>query len=59
MSEWKIVSVMAPETKVYQGWSPCIDWCHANCKDYWKYDTEGVFLFKEPADATAFLLRWS
>lgn len=59
VTNWQVVSIPAPNTKVYQGWSPCMDWCKANCRDFWRYDTEGVFLFKEPADATAFLLRWS
>lgn len=59
MSDWQIVSITAPPAKVYQGWSPCIRWCGENCRDSWKYDTEGVFLFKSEVDATAFLLRWS
>jgi hypothetical protein len=52
------VSVAAPKTKVYQGWSPCMDWCRANCQGTWAYDTEGVFRFSLKSDATAFLLKW-
>lgn len=52
------VSVAAPKTKVYQGWSPCMDWCRANCQGTWAYDTEGVFKFSLKSDATAFLLKW-
>ena len=58
MTDWQIVSVAAPKTEIYQGWTPCMDWCQANCKGWWKYDTEGVFVFKKASDATAFLLRW-
>lgn len=53
-----IVSVMAPERSVYQGWSPCMDWCRDNCQGRWRYDTEGVFAFELDSDVTAFLLKW-
>jgi hypothetical protein len=52
------VSVMAPERPVYQGWTPCMDWCRTNCRGMWSYDTEGVFIFDLDSDATAFLLVW-
>ena len=52
------VSVMSPATPVYQGWSPCMDWCRENCVGSWRYQTEGVFDFELDKDATMFLLKW-
>jgi hypothetical protein len=54
-----IVSVPAPDVQPYAGWTPCVYWCKQNCSGFWSYDTEGVFRFERPADATAFLLVWS
>jgi hypothetical protein len=54
-----IVSVSAPERPVYQGWTPCMEWCQDNCLGRWQYDTEGVFRFDLDSDATAFMLKWS
>lgn len=55
-----VVSVGAPQLgPVYQGWSPCMDWCKDHCQGFWSYDTEGVFVFKLAQDATAFALRWA
>lgn len=53
------VSVKAPPAKVYQGWSPCMDWCRAHCQGRWSYDTEGVFRFELDTDASMFMLKWA
>lgn len=52
------VSVMSPDSPVYQGWSPCMDWCRDNCVGDWRYQTEGVFDFELEKDATMFMLKW-
>lgn len=52
------VSVSAPEREVYQGWTPCMDWCRSHCQGRWGYETEGVFRFELDADASMFMLKW-
>jgi hypothetical protein len=42
----------------YRGWSPCIEWCNANCEGPWLFITEGVFEFEIDSDYTMFMLRW-
>jgi len=64
---WYVASVPAPvndrvSKHVYQGWSPCIDWCakHFNYRmDDWRFISEGVFEFRHEQDYSWFLLRWS
>jgi len=45
------------------GQGPFYDWCDENCTDMYnivKYDRNTVYgRFRNPADATAFALRWS
>ena len=65
LTKWHVASVEAPVIEhvskhVYQGWSPCMVWCHAhfNSQD-WCFVGEGVFEFRNSNDHLAFLLRWS
>jgi hypothetical protein len=59
----KIASVPAPSTGdghvAYRGWSPCIEWCDANCEGPWLFISEGVFEFEWDRDYTMFMLRWA
>jgi hypothetical protein len=41
-----------------RGWSPCIEWCNANCEGPWLFISEGVFEFELDSDYTMFMLRW-
>ena len=43
----------------YQGWTPCIEWCDANCEGPWLFVSEGVFEFEWDTDYMLFMLRWS
>jgi hypothetical protein len=60
-----VASVPAPSTtvpprgQVYQGWTPCIEWCEKQIVDGWWYLGEGVFEFVDEADCTWFMLRWA
>jgi hypothetical protein len=51
-------SVMAPNMTPYQGWTPCMAWCHLNCEGWWEYQTEGVFVFEKSSDHLMFMLAW-
>jgi hypothetical protein len=54
-----VASIMPPKTEIYQGWSPCIDWCEENFGDRgWWYLTEGAFEFNNERDYLMFMLRW-
>lgn len=53
-----VASVTAPKMPIYQGWSPCIGWCSANCKGPWLFVSEGVFEFEWDTDYVMFMLRW-
>ena len=54
-----IASIMPHKAEVYQGWSPCIEWCKENCESRWIYVGEGVFDFVLDSDYTMFMLRWA
>lgn len=66
-----IASVPAPQSPdgVYQGWTPCMDWCRKTFGsapttnilqgNNWRYISEGVFEFEDELEYTAFLLKWS
>lgn len=67
---WFVASVPSPDTgRVYNGWSPCIEWCSeqwGNLSRYviirhgqnWRYVGEGVFEFENEQDYVLFLLKW-
>ena len=61
---WHVASVPAPVGT--WGWTPCMKWCEQefgyeqfDWQDRWRYNSEGVFEFKNAADCEWFLLRWS
>jgi len=69
LSGWYVASVPAPindkiSKHVYQGWTPCIEWCEIiygqmSMDNYvWRFIGDGVFEFKRAEDRTMFLLRW-
>ena len=64
--EWHVAAVPAPLGP--WGWTPCMRWCTETFGDEcwqnstngrWRYNTEGVFEFKNAEDCEWFLLRWS
>ena len=60
----QIASIMPPVMNSdtghrYQGWTPCIEWCSANCEGPWLFVSEGVFEFELDTDYVLFMLRWS
>ena len=59
----KVASVMAPSPGdghvAYRGWTPCIEWCDANCEGPWLFVSEGVFEFEWDSDYVLFMLRWA
>ena len=63
-SKWTSVVI---NDEFYTNWQwgkgPYYDWCDANCRDKYnivKYKTREIIgLFKDPADAVMFKLRWS
>ena len=70
INKWHIASVSAPVMRhdainghVYQGWTPCIEWCKEqfgnNAIDGWRFVGEGVFEFREEQNYMLFLLRWA
>ena len=50
---------MPPELTPYKGWTPCIEWCDANCEGPWLFVSEGVFEFEWDSDYVLFMLRWA
>jgi len=61
---WHVASVPAPVGT--WGWTPCMKWCEKefgyeqfDWQDRWRYNSEGVFEFKNAADCEWFQLRWS
>ena len=64
--DWHVAAVPAPDGN--WGWTPCMGWCTETFGDEWwqnstngrwRYNTEGVFEFKNAEDCEWFLLRWS
>ena len=62
--EWHVAAVPAPLGP--WGWTPCMKWCEKefgyeqfDWQDRWRYNSEGVFEFKDAEDCEWFLLRWS
>ena len=61
--EWHVAAVPAPLGP--WGWTPCMRWCEQEFKELdwldlrWRYNSEGVFEFKNAEDCEWFLLRWS
>ena len=58
---WIVISVPSPlPIGMYQGWSPCVNWCKLNIKESnWRYIGEGAFEFRRADDHLLFLLRWA
>ncbi len=61
---WTCVEIKDRYASNWQwGKGPYYDWCDDNCKDVYnivKYDRNTVYgRFRNPADATAFALRWT
>ena len=64
--DWYVASVPAPVGP--WGWTPCMRWCTETFGDEcwqnstngrWRYNTEGVFEFKNAEDCEWFMLRWA
>ena len=68
-NDWYVASVPAPirtvppRGQMYQGWTPCIEWCEkqfgVTVDSGWLYDGEGVFKFRDESNCAWFILRWS
>ena len=69
MNDWHVAAVSSQVNSngQYAGWLPCMQWCtrvfdqgaDVTGRNVWRYESEGVFLFENEADRTAFLLRWA